>query len=343
MRRSGRAHPESTGPAPSPASRARPPDSAAPRAIAPGSLIPLIKKAYASVRASAAGTPAPVPPAPVPPAPVAPVDAGAAAGERPGMAKAADAMPPEEFLRAMLGLKKRHEIELDVHISLKHNYVYMVVGKAASSTVTYHLQCAEYRGTSFTPGNVNRRHLSPHIAPFQLDRRRFISVMTGPRFRRVTFVRNPYTRLLSCYLHRIVGAPGPNPSKKALLRARPGVDLATLSFPQFIDIITAQANSDMERHWAMQHDAVLYPLLKYDFIGRQETLVEDMLKLEALLFGEPVFDRAELGSVNKAPMQTGSASKLRAHYPDAVAAKVADRYALDFETFGYSKDLADAL
>ena len=55
------------------------------------------------------------------------------------------------------------------------------------------------------------------------------------------------------------------------------------------------ANGDMERHWAMQHDAVLYPLLKYDFIGRQESLVEDMLKLEALLFGKPVFDRAELG------------------------------------------------
>ena len=98
----------------------------------------------------------------------------------------------------------------------------------------------------------------------------------------------------------------------------------------------------MERHWAVQHDAVLYPLVRYDFIGKQESLVEDLLKLEALLFGSEVFDRAELGSVNKAPMRTGSASKLREHYTDRIAAKVAERYALDFDTFGYSRDLADA-
>ena len=114
----------------------------------------------------------------------------------------------------MLAYKKRHEIDLDTHISLKHHYVYMMVGKAASSTVTYHLQCVEYRGTRYKPGNVNSRHLSPHIAPFQLARREFVTVMTGPRFRRLTFVRNPYTRLLSCYLHRIVGPGGDEPEQE---------------------------------------------------------------------------------------------------------------------------------
>lgn len=247
-----------------------------------------------------------------------------------------------DFLRKALRYKKRAELDLDTHISLKHRYVYLMVGKAASSTVTYHLQCAEYRGTRYKPANVNSRHQSPHLAPFQLSRRSFSTIMTNPRFRKLTFVRNPYARLLSCYLHRVVGTPKPNPSKKVLARHTRG-DPGQLSFGGFVDIVTAQENAQMERHWAVQHDAVLYPLLKYDFIGKQESLIEDLLKLEALLFGKAVFDREALGSVNKAPMQTGSASKLREHYTDRIAAKVAARYALDFDTFGYSRDLADAL
>ena len=99
----------------------------------------------------------------------------------------------------------------------------------------------------------------------------------------------------------------------------------------------------MERHWAVQHDAVLYPLVRYDFIGKQESLVEDLLKLEALLFGKRGLRprRARLGQ------QGADADRLRppgcaSTTPIAIAAKVAERYALDFDTFGYSRDLADA-
>ena len=42
-------------------------------------------------------------------------------------------------------------------------------------------------------------------------------------------------------------------------------------------------------------------------------------------------------------MLTGSPRSCARTTPIAVAAKVADRYALDFDTFGYSKDFADAL
>lgn len=247
-----------------------------------------------------------------------------------------------DFLGRALRYKKRNELDMDTHISLKHRYVYLMVGKAASSTVTYHLQCAEYRGTRYKPANVNSRHQSPHLAPFQLPRRSLTRIMENPRFRKLTFVRNPYSRLLSCYLHRIVGTPSMNPSKKILAK-HTRRDPAGLSFGDFVDVATDMENAAMERHWAVQHDAVLYPLIDYDFIGRQESLIEDLLKLEALLFGREVFDRNALGSVNKAPMQTGSTAKLRAHYSDAITARVADRYAVDFDTFGYSRDLADAV
>ncbi|WP_424934672.1 hypothetical protein [Amaricoccus macauensis] len=37
-------------------------------------------------------------------------------------------------------------------------------------------------------------------------------------------------------------------------------------------------------------------------------------------------------------MQTNSNSKILKYYTDEIAAKVAERYRLDFEAFGYSTD-----
>jgi hypothetical protein len=65
--------------------------------------------------------------------------------------------------------------------------------------------------------------------------------------------------------------------------------------------------------------------------------------MEQLLFGREVFDREALQRENRAPMQTGASTKLREYYTDPLAKKVADRYRLDFETFGYSTDIRDAI
>ena len=37
--------------------------------------------------------------------------------------------------------------------------------------------------------------------------------------------------------------------------------------------------------------------------------------------------------------QTGAGDKLREYYDDRLMARVADRFAIDFETFGYATDL----
>jgi hypothetical protein len=236
-------------------------------------------------------------------------------------------------------LKSAKDLDLDTHISLKHKYVYIMVSKAASSTVTYHLQYAEFLGSKFSVKNVNSRYNSPHIAPFQLTSSKFLAILRNDDFRKVTVVRNPYARLLSCYLHRVIGTPNANPTKKALKRRLGGTKVTDLSFEQFIDRICHQKNAQMERHYALQHDVAMYPLINYAFIGKVETLHDDLLKMEDLLFGKEVFDRKALATENRAPMQTGSNTKIRQYYTDALAAKVAERYALDFETFGYSTDL----
>ena len=238
--------------------------------------------------------------------------------------------------------KKASDQNLDIYISLKNQYVYMMVSKAASSTVTYHLQFAEYRGTRFTVQDVNNRYMSPHLAPFQLKPEEFLRIMQAEDFKKITFVRNPYSRLLSCYLHRIVGNRRSNPSKKVLGRRFGISEFRDLTFARFIDLITDMESLEMERHWAVQHDAVMYPMVDYAFIGRQETLAQDLRALEKLLFGAPAFDLENVDGINKSPMQTSATGKLRQYYSDAVMRKVADRYRIDFETFGYDTDLPAA-
>ena len=241
----------------------------------------------------------------------------------------------------LIKLKTSRDLNLDICISLKNRYVYSMVSKAASSTVTYYLQMAEYYGSGFTVQDVNNAYMSPHVRLFQLRDEEFVGILNSSQYRKVAFVRNPYARLLSCYLHRIIGDRRMNPSRKALFKGlKIGMDSARMpSFQDFIEFISDQDTLQMERHWVVQHDCILYSLIDYDFIGRQENLIDDLLRLERLLFGNERFDRSLLGSLNCGPMITGANGKLRDYYDERLMARVADRYKVDFEVFGYSTEL----
>lgn len=247
-------------------------------------------------------------------------------------------------IKDILALKSRSDFERDTRISIKNDYIYSMISKAASSTVTYHLQFAELRKTPFSVHNVNKAIMSPHLLPYQLKMEMVLEMLANNAVRKVAFVRNPYTRLLSCYLHRIVGTKNSNPSKRVLRRASRREDLQDIGFADFINCICDQPSVQMERHWCVQHDSILYPLVRYDFIGRMETLVDDLISAEKLLFHtgalrRKAFNHSKLNSINKAPMKTGANDKLREYYDDKLMARVANRFAIDFETFGYSTEL----
>lgn len=113
----------------------------------------------------------------------------------------------QEFFSKIYESKSRHELELGLHISLKFSYVFVQVSKAASSTIKYYLQTKEFEGTRFSVQDVNNNYLSPLLSPFQLRDDQLYQILQSNQIRRVTFVRNPFSRLLSCYLDRIVARP----------------------------------------------------------------------------------------------------------------------------------------
>lgn len=94
----------------------------------------------------------------------------------------------------------------------------------------------------------------------------------------------------------------------------------------------------MERHWRVQSDETHFDVLRYDFIGKVEFLRRDMASLGALLYQEsPQGD-----IVDKSPTVTNAREKLRSYYDNRTAKLVLDRYAKDFENFGYCDSLDKA-
>ncbi|MCE8018923.1 sulfotransferase family protein [Halomonas sp. MCCC 1A11036] len=226
------------------------------------------------------------------------------------------------------------ELDIGTHISLKYDYIYFQVSKSASSTVKYYLQELEVRGTRRRVEDVNNRNLSPHIWPSQLKEEHFLELLASPDMRKVTFVRNPFSRLLSCYLHRIKESPG-SPSVKNIKRFTRNRFDETLSFGDFVEIVCDQPSAEQDSHWRVQSDEVLYDLIPHwSFIGRVERIEEDLPKLMAILDPDVAAPTSELEDYS--PSVTKASSKLADFYTPEFERKVVERYRADFENFGYA-------
>ena len=91
------------------------------------------------------------------------------------------------------------------HWSNKHSYVYVETPKVACTTIKRVLQQAEANGLLVygTPDDVYYRKYSPLLSPCS-NISAFADAMISDDYFRFCFVRNPFTRILSCYLDKMV-------------------------------------------------------------------------------------------------------------------------------------------
>lgn len=237
----------------------------------------------------------------------------------------------------LLSRKPWVDIDRETHISLKNDYIYFQVSKSASSTVKYYLQKMEVENTRRKVKNVNDRSLSPHVWPSQLKEEQFIDLLKCPRIKKVSFVRNPFARILSCYLHRIVAKPE-SPSNRALSACNKGRAGPDIPFSEFVRVICDQDSVNQERHWRVQYDNVLYDLVdSWHFIGTVESLDNDINRLMALLRSDA--DDNARKNIDASPMTTSAQEKVKEYYTSELVDRLVDRYEKDFSTFGYGRTL----
>lgn len=217
------------------------------------------------------------------------------------------------------------------YISLRHRYAFHTVGKAANSTVKLLLYKEELAGTKIKIPSVHTRSESPLLSPYQLSDVDMDWIMKGDEFTRFTFVRNPYSRLLSCYLDRI--AHQESRPYRELMRAMGKEVGYRPSFAEFILTICAQRPFEQNNHWRVQYDDALCEHIEYHEIGKQEEFTQDFARIYKRIFRRDIPFGAT--KANASPSATSAASKLEEYWTDELSQIVAERYSKDFSFFNY--------
>lgn len=151
-----------------------------------------------------------------------------------------------------------------------------------------------------------------------------------PKFFKFAFVRNPYARLVSCYVDKVASENFHYPFSRFGIHASTG-------FREFVEIICKLPDFLSDQHFRSQNyelvitDDVKQPWVVPDFIGNVETIETDWPK---------VIKRVEKISGMRLPplpqeRRTGAGDEWQEFFDRHTRGLVQTRYAMDFEVFGY--------
>lgn len=243
--------------------------------------------------------------------------------------------------RAALERLTKDQLAYAVNISRRYGYVYMDNPKTGCSSLKSALVQLEVknleRQVHYYDWRVfHDRSVSPLARLDDLRKPTSLTELEQENYRFLTFVRNPYTRLLSCYRDKIMG----NGEQKLKILQKLGRGEEPLdsfvSFSDFAKAVASQTDLEMNPHWRVQTSHILYGLVNYEFIGRFEQYDQDFIKLFNLL-GINDQDIPETRHLNRT--KTGTSEQCEEFYNPEVQELVYQRYRPDFENFGYAHDL----
>lgn len=250
-----------------------------------------------------------------------------------------------QFEAQALGLHPKVKLDDFRHaiiISPRYRYLFVNVPKVACTTIRKLLLDAEH-GEVRPYAEREELHYNEFLPFLNIQQVGNVKTfVTRPDIFKFCFVRNPYTRLLSGYLDKIVRKKDQrNPILRQLgLFHQPEVEL---SFAQFVQAVVDLPVMHQDQHWRVQYYQTCQAGIKYDFIGRFESLEQD-LRAVAQQIGIGAFIQEDTfgNTATKAVGQhhaTGAAEQLSSYYTPALQEMVYQKYREDFDCFGYDKAL----
>ncbi|MFZ9858754.1 MAG: sulfotransferase family protein [Roseiflexaceae bacterium] len=225
-----------------------------------------------------------------------------------------------------------------VNVSQRFKYVYIETPKVACSTVKYHLQMIEFdEDERRIYRDVHNRAFSPirRISELNLTDEQLNNIMFGPDYFRFMFVRNPYTRTLSCYLDKIV-----NGSHDEVAAKRKFLGFAMDDEVTYIDFLRAvqqQPLNKMDIHWTPQTYLLgISQGFKYEFIGRFENFDADLARALGRVRGY----HKPFESIQKRQyVFTEANKKVLQYYTPETKKLVEELYGDDFIYLGYGRGI----
>lgn len=228
-------------------------------------------------------------------------------------------VPRSPFFRAYPAPVKGMEVNIDLRTAVdrQRGFIYFRIPKAANSTVMINLLQEELVGPS-----KNAKRAYARVSSLSKDE---VAQLTD-RFFLFAVVRNPYTRVASAYLDKIVRG-----KRSAKVHARLAIpadkDIPFTDFCRYLQ--SGGVNGDP--HWYRQVDLIPCGYDKLHFVGHVETLSTDLALILRKIGSEPVPDNKSWN-----PHRTGANSQLDRLYTQECIDIVSVLYREDFSAFGYS-------
>lgn len=228
---------------------------------------------------------------------------------------------------------RRVAINYVTFISHKHRLIYVATSKAGCSTIKHTPMQAELERGDIRFAEMDDIHdRAAHPLETPAQQADFPALLADSGYFKFCFVRDPYVRILSAYLDKLVRRRDGFMRQTTLERlgAPQGY---TPSFAAFVDLVQRVDPDIFDGHTERQTTRTLHGVISYDFIGRFERF-EDDLRFALTRCGID-FDRYFYAEKRHA---SSAGAKLAQAYDRATAARVRDMYAGDFEVFGYSPE-----
>lgn len=219
------------------------------------------------------------------------------------------------------------------------NYIYLNNPKCASSSLKYQLLLCEYwrKNLDFFPSKRKIHNVAKHEIFVENWYSSRINFSQLNRWFVFSFVRNPFIRILSAYLSRIIRK---TPTSKYLskLTGKDLNEILNLSFEQFMEIILECPPEQDDSHWRPQSSQILVSYIPIHFLGYVEYFSYDLEIVQKKIFGDAFGDKSS-SRKNQFLNSTNSVNFLREHYTNKSKHLVLSKYKDDFEIFGYSDNI----
>ena len=218
-------------------------------------------------------------------------------------------------------------IDKRILISDENQFIYVRVPKCANSTIVLMLGLEELgidgaQWADMPP--IEQRHFFADTLKKRTFSRpsKLATADTVASYRRIMFVRNPYSRLASAYLDKVASGKY---EKQVGLPA----DIGFGGFCQYLRSGGLYRNI----HWLPQTAITPFPIDSFDFIGRFERLDDDLTRLTRMLHGR------DQPTISLASHATHAGEHLHELYGEAEVRIVRELYAEDFAQLDYDAEI----
>lgn len=227
----------------------------------------------------------------------------------------------------------RNNFNYLTNISQKYKIVYFEIPKTGCSTIKKTLQYIESDGQAIKKEQIHNKVNSPLKGIFDFDSKISENILSSDDWFKFVFIRNPYERVLSAYLDKIVTNQW---EKKRRVGGLGFTFEDEISFLDFLEAISRQNPLDMDIHWRPQTYMLPLNFNEFDYIGRFENFAthwnEVLILLQNRVQGE---DKRLFTSQDVVFHKTDAKNKINKYYGEKEKRIVQSLYEVDFDVLNY--------